>query len=194
MGKSKVKVHGIGKNFGQDKRASKNILSTVEGELPVMGGMFKDHKSGLKYRPYVNGNIGPIAKCSNIMSVLLVNYVENIKENLGFRHSKSTEELIAKFVDYNMKVDENPNVTTSNKLIASMDIKALFPSLRTQDCANLVRDAVNKSEIVIKDIDMKEICIFLRKHLTNEQILKCNICEFIPTMKKKSKDHMKGDN
>ena len=93
IGKGLVSILGMGKSVGHDKRNSKNVHVTENGEIPVMCGFFKDHKDGRKYRQLVNGNVGPIANVSYIVSKILNPYVDEMKETLGNNSSKSTKEL-----------------------------------------------------------------------------------------------------
>ena len=67
--KSLVTILGIGEKAGHFSRIIKNVVVAEDSELPIKSGMFKDHKLGRKYRPLVNGNIGPIANISKIVSI-----------------------------------------------------------------------------------------------------------------------------
>ena len=61
-----------GESHNQLNRVLKNLVVSPDGEIPVLGGMYKDHKSGRNFRPFVNGNVGPIANISNILSKILM--------------------------------------------------------------------------------------------------------------------------
>ena len=120
----------------------KNVIYPENGELPNVYGLPKDHKDGKEYRPMANGNIGPLANTSNLLSLILPKYLDCVKTKLGLNGCKSTEEIIANFVDYNDRVEASPN-KHNKKFIASMDIKSLFPSLRTEDSVKLVRETIS---------------------------------------------------
>ena len=64
--KSFVAILGIGDKIGHHSRIMNNVHVSNFSELPVKSGMYKDHKDGRKYRPYVNGNVGPISNISEI--------------------------------------------------------------------------------------------------------------------------------
>ena len=59
--KSFVEILGIGDKVGHHSRILNNVHVSNFSELPIKSGMYKDHKEGRKYRPYVNGNVGPIS-------------------------------------------------------------------------------------------------------------------------------------
>ena len=83
IGKSLIKILRFGEAHGHEKRALQNIVIALNGEIPVKSGMYKDHKDGRKYRPFVNGNIGPISNVSNLMNKVLAKYVERLKIKTG---------------------------------------------------------------------------------------------------------------
>ena len=80
--KSLVTILGIGENVGHFSRILKNVHVAEDSEIPIKSGMFKDHKAGRKYRPMVNGNIGPISNVSEIVSLVLKCYVQEPKKVL----------------------------------------------------------------------------------------------------------------
>ena len=55
-----VGILGIGDKIGHHSRIMNNVHVSNYIAIPVQSGMYKDHKEGRKYRPYVNGNVGPI--------------------------------------------------------------------------------------------------------------------------------------
>ena len=69
--KSFVQMLGIGKEANQVKRAKNNVHVAYNCEVPVVGGLQKDHKPGKPMRPWVNGNTGPLVNLSDVVSVLL---------------------------------------------------------------------------------------------------------------------------
>ena len=58
--KSFVKILGIGKKSGQEKRSIGNVHVSAKGEKAVLSGLHKDHKIGRDKRPVVNGNVAPL--------------------------------------------------------------------------------------------------------------------------------------
>ena len=72
-------------------------------------------------------------------------------------------------MEYNKNV-ENNRTQSGEKFIASMDIESLYPSLKTEDSVQIVREVITTSELEVEGIDIREICIFLRINLSNGQI------------------------
>ena len=167
INKSLLSILEAGKDHNQVKRVKNNIIVTTDGEIPVICGHYKDHKSGRNFRPLVNGNVGPIANTSNILSVTLVKYVNELKEKIGDTSSKSTEEMLAKFVNYNNNVDKSSS-DEGEMFIASMDVESLYPSLRTEGCVKIVRTAIRNSDLCVGCDNTREMGIFLRKHMDSK--------------------------
>ena len=70
-----------------------------------------------------------------------------------------------------------------------MDVTSLFPSLKTESTAKEIKETVMESDIMVRDVNWRCLAIFLRKNMTTSGIIACNFCDFIPTQKKRSKDH-----
>ena len=71
-----------------------------------------------------------------------------------------------------------------------MDVESLYPSLRSDDCAQIVRETIMDSDLSVEELNWKEMSIILRKNLSNEEIAACDLCELIPKKEKKPKKHM----
>ena len=97
--------------------------------------------------------------------------------------------LLAKITEYNIKSDF-PSSRNKDKFIASMDVESLYPSLRSDDCAQIVRETIMDSDLSVEELNWKEMSIILRKNLSNEEIALCDLCELIPKKEKKPKKHM----
>ena len=146
-----------------------NAHVSHQTELPIERGLYKDHKEGRAMRPLVNGNIGPADGLNNIASDILEPFVEELRiKHEGKNTCKSTEEAISIFENYNKRIDKGDIV--GKKFIASMDVKSLFPSLKTVQCVNAVKKTIISSKIMLKGFNHKELGIFLRKFLTTEDI------------------------
>ena len=74
----------------------KNIHVSQNSEIPISSGLYKDHKDGRKFRILVNGNIGPVSSSSEIISLILKQYVNELRIRTGTDMTVgSTEELLA---------------------------------------------------------------------------------------------------
>ena len=95
-----------------------------DSELKVHSGRLKDHKSGRKYRALVNGNVGPIANLSEIRSLVLNPYAQEMRIRVGIKQTvNSTEDLFSQFETNNPKLKCND---FDIKFICSMDKESLF--------------------------------------------------------------------
>ena len=181
--KSLVKIVGIGKSSFQENRALSNAHSSPFGEIPTLNGRFKDHKEGRKMRQVVNGNVGPLRNLSEILSDIVKCFIDERDPNT----IKSTEELLAALETYNSN-NEHSN-DEQNKFIASLDVVSLYPSLRSEDSSDEVRQIVLDSEVEIKISDEKELAIFLRKNLTTGEIAAKGLENLVPNKEMSKKQH-----
>ena len=187
INKSLVKILGIGKESNQEKRATNNVFTFLQTELPVLNGLPKDHKTGNTKRPVVNGNVGPVANSSNITSDVLEVFLVELREKVEKDNTcKSSEELICKFIEYNKKV-VNKELENKERFVASLDVKALYPSLKTEQCVLEVKEAIKTSEIKLDGINKKELGVFLRKNLSTTEIVDRDFEELVPTKVKNKK-------
>ena len=68
-----------------------------------------------------------------------------------------------------------------------MDLEALYPSLKSQETADLLKDVIIQSNISVTDVNYRELGIFLRKNMSNKDIECSMFKEFIPMRKKKTR-------
>ena len=147
--KSFVKIIGIGKNHGDKdhKRAIANVTVHRDGEIPLMRGNDKDHKDELDMRPICNGMVGPKKPLSEMVSETLETILE-VNEN---EICKSTEEMIYAFEMYNKHKTDEP------KIIGSMDVKSLYPSIKAEEAAAIVREEIIMSKVSFTGLDVDEL-------------------------------------
>ena len=157
--KGLVRITQMGKEVNQQNRASNNVHVANFSEIPTLSGHHKDHKTGRKKRAIVNGNTGPVAPLSNLLSDILKPYCNELKDTIG-KTVENTEELLSDFVEYNKssKCDNG-----GKKFIGSLDVESLYPSLKVSDCVDIVRETIVNSDINIETVDITELSIFLRK-------------------------------
>ena len=99
---------------------------------------------------------------------------------------KSTEELLSLIETYNQNID-NECTDCDTKFMASMDVECLYPSLKSDDTADIIRETVINSDIEVEGLDVRELVVFLRKNLTNKDIDHSVFKDFIPSKRKKTK-------
>ena len=98
----------MGTNVRHFSRIINNIHVDLCSEIPYMRGLYKDHKIGRKYRPLVNGNVGPVSSLSEILSIILRSYMQELCEIVGHENTvKSTEELLNLFETFNKSVSND---------------------------------------------------------------------------------------
>ena len=94
---------------------------------------------------------------------------------------------------YNKNVDIVNNEESIKVFVASMDVDSLYPSMKTDPTADVIRSAIVESDIDLIDLNLKELTIFLRKNMTSQEISESSFCEYIPTKIKKPKEHKKSE-
>ena len=141
-------------------------------------------------KPGISGELG-ISNVSEIVSIFLKGYVYELQTKLGLKTTvKSSEELLSLFEEYNTL-----NCTNSeNRFLASMDVESLFPSLKTEPTANLIKQTIIKSEIELAYVNIKELLIFLRKNMSPKDIQAFSFKDLLPNKKKKTKSKSKEIN
>ena len=181
-----VKIIGIGKSHGNKdhKRAVANTTVHKNGEIPIVKGTDKDHKpSGLHMRAICNGMVGPKKALSEMVSESL----EAILEVNGNRICKSTEEILYMFEQYNKQIMDI-NESTKEKIIGSMDVKSLYPSIEAESAAEIVKNEIIASNVTFEGLDMDELGRYLRNNLTTQEIVDKGLADILPfKIKKKSK-------
>ena len=171
-----VKIVQIGKKSGQVNRALGNVHVPNYSEIPTLRGLHKDHKEGRKKRAVVNGNVGPVAPLSNIISKILEPYLNELKSKIG-KTVENTEELISAFEKYNQTVDCSD---CDQMFIASIDVESLYPSLKVDDCSKIVKETIMNSNVKLDNIDTNELLILLRKMFSNKELREMGFYKYIP--------------
>ena len=114
-----------------------------------------------------------------------------MQKRVGLNSSiRSTEELCSLLEEYNKSVkDVNMGQSTNKTFIASMDVTSLYPLLKTEATAKEIKDTILESDIIVKDVNWRALGIFLRKNMTTYEIAQCKFCEYIPSQRKRNKEH-----
>ena len=99
---------------------------------------------------------------------------------------KSTAEMLSSFEAYNETVtDDNIKI---KKIVGSMDAVALYPSIKADESAEIIRNEVIQTNVTFEGLDMDEVGKFLRKNLTQTEIDDKGLTEIIPTKNKNIKN------
>ena len=136
--------------------------------IPPFYGMRKDHKKvsigkeddGPRVRPVCGAEDCVTKRVSYILCLLLGPLIPE-----EGTHCWATDDLIAEFERVNGEgsVDEDC-------VIGSLDVDALYPSLDIDRCARVVADKLFDSSLKFEKLNWREIALYLRFHLSDEEI------------------------
>ena len=126
-------------------------------------------------RPLFNGMVGAKKSLSSMSSEVLVNILEIDSRKI----CKSTEEMIYSMEKCN-KEKENEN-DDKKIIIGSMDVVSLYPRIKAERAAEIVKDAIKKSRVVFEGIDIDALGKYLRTYSTTEELEKAGFADIIPT-------------
>ena len=96
-------------------------------------------------------------------------------------HCNSTEELIKVF----NRVNEGE--IKSDWIVGSLDVKSLYPSLNVERCARVIRERLYESQFQFIGQDWKEITLYLRYNMSDEELRAEGILQFVPKRKHNNK-------
>ena len=123
-----------------------------------------------KTRPLCGATDCSTRRTSYMLSKLLVDLIPPSNTQCN-----STEDLIAQIAEVNNgEVDKE-------WIVCSLDVEALYPSLDIKECANVIEQKLLKSSYLIKGLNWTEIALYLKFHLTDEEINENDLEEFCPT-------------
>ena len=179
-----------GRDVKQTKRTCMNLIND-DNPLPLLRGTAKDHKpnfdpvKGPELRPIMGAKVGPNTGLSQIGCKILKKVLEKKNDK---KEVKSTEELMAKFKEYNSnRSEETGQQVVKSKTVGSMDIKSFYPSICPNRAAEISRSMFEKSDVEIENVNFDILAKYLGKFLTNEKIDKEDIRDLVYTKKPKEK-------
>jgi hypothetical protein len=205
-----ARVFKIGGAFQKEGRREKEgtvpgrIIEalTSEGiEVPELFLLTKDHKvmkegEGPQKRPVVGAKEGPSVRLSNIVSKILTEVVEaeenklecNSTEDMKHEIERQNEKIVKEEVDRKREEEKGgeEEKERKNRVIGSLDVKALYPSCESRRSAEMMRRVIEESEIDI-EIDDIELSRFVAVELTEEEIMKEGLTDVVHVVKKGEK-------
>ena len=106
--------------------------------------------------------------------------VNHYADSAGHTHEcDSPEDMRAAFEDFNdCDIEDKEQFR-----IVSMDIKALYPSMRWQDIIKAVREMIENSDMIIENTDWHEIGKYLAVMMSNEEIIQEGLNNVVPKRK-----------
>ena len=165
-GHSRIWAHMWG--YGKDHKHFDRILTskiTHSENLANLYLMFKDHKEGTKTRPTATGHSSNSLGLSNSVAEIL----ESIANAEPRRYNTiSSEDMLSRIHGYNKKIQEkslasqgapepwDPSKSRDKKTcIIGSDVKALYPSIKSEKTGKIVRDRVENSKIKLEGFNVK---------------------------------------
>ena len=158
----------------------RNASVTTGNVIAPFYSLRKDHKTieigkeveGPKTRGVCGAKDCLTMRLSHTLSLILK---ELIPEN--DTHCDSTEDLLAEIENV------NNNEVNPNWKVGSLDIEALYPSLDIPKCSEIIIQELYNSDIQIKNINWKEVMLYLRYMLNDDQIKSKGLWQYCPTRK-----------
>ena len=159
------------------ERIRKAMKSTNNALAPFYC-LRKDHKKievgkemdGPKTRPLCGATDCLTRRTSFLLSKLLTEIIP-----AGETQCNSTEELLQEIERANEDdIDEG-------WVIISLDVDALYPSLDIKECSIVIEEKLKLSEFEVEGLRWTEIALYLRYHLTDDEIEDLQIVEYCPT-------------
>ena len=168
------KMFRVGATWGHEDRISGASTST-NVPPPAKYGLRKDHKPvlpgqehvGPPIRPLCGASEAPNSRFSHFLSKMIYDYVDSI-ENLS--ECKSSEEMRAALEGFNKYSQE----IREKCVLLSMDVKAHYPSMEWEDIEIAVKEVIEKSGLVIDNVDWREIGKYIAVMVSQEVIEKEN--------------------
>ena len=153
-------------------------------KVPTFYGMRKDHKEvaggdedrGPRVRPVCGAKDCGTKRLSYVMCLMLSRLIPGNDTNC-----ESTEELLREFEKVNRE-----KAVQDKWIVGSLDVDALYPSLDIEKCAEVVCTRLFESDIVFEDLVWKEIGLYLRYHMSDEESIQKGYSEFCPRRRKKN--------
>ena len=97
---------------------------------------------------------------------------------------QSTQELLKAFEKYNVDIDKEEKgteTTQDNYIIGSMEAVALYPSLRADKFAEIIREEAINSKVIFENVEVFELDRYLRIFLPDEYIKEKGHDKWLPT-------------
>ena len=147
-----------------------------------MYGLRKDHKepTGDIEQDKVTGpEMRPVCGAEDCLTSRTSYILSRILAGLGQKETtiQSTEELL--------KVFENVNIgdVGGRWAVGSLDVRSLYPSLDIPVCARIVGEELYKSRLDFVGLDGREIALYIRYHMTDDELRSRGVLKLCPTRK-----------
>ena len=177
-------MFNVGAAHGHEDRVNHASTSTSTNVAPPSEyGLRKDHKdpqpgeelSGPKVRGVCGATEAPNSRLGHFLSMIVNNYADAAGHE---NECESGEEMKAAFEAFN-KLDKEKRLKCE---IISMDVKALYPSMRWDIIVKSVREMIENSEMDINNVDYNEVGKYLAVMMSEEDIENEGLSHVVPKM------------
>ena len=178
-------VFRMGENWGQ--KGEQRVRSTMNENvtvIPKMSNLVKDHKAPISMEDQMVPATRPVCNASVTMNQRVSN---TLTETLGalFKaenetcEAVSTEDMIHQVDVLNSKI-RSQKLNPKDLMVGSLDVTALYPSIDTDQAADICRDKVLESDMVFDGIDYRWALVYLALTCTNRDKVDNNLQDVIP--------------
>ena len=113
------------------------------------------------------------------MLVKVLDAVGDILAKQNGTESISTADTLATIEE---KINRNPNI--EDLVFFSTDVKSLYPSLQSKQCAATIARMVMESTLVVEGVNWDQAGLYLALTMARDKVDEPNLQEMIPTWKK----------
>ena len=167
-----------------ENKRLKNTIVSHGNVIPPMYCLRKDHKpiepgqedEGPKTRPVCGANDCQTRRLSYILCLILKELIPDQESEIN-----ASDELLR-----SIEIVNEGNVEP-DWIVGSLDVAALYPSLDIPICAKVISDKLFNSELTFLNLNWKEIALYIRYHLTNDDVIPGNTGAYLPKRKTKGK-------
>ena len=164
-------------------RRLKSALLNQNTLPPSLYFTVKDHKPIVPGAPLPARPVcGAIRAHNGQLGFMLVNILDAIGDILAKKQgteSISTADTLATIEE---KINRNQNI--QDLVFFSTDVKSLYPSLQSKQCAATIARMVMESTLVVEGVNWDQAGLYLALTLTRDKVDELNLQEVIPTWKK----------
>ena len=163
---------------GRGDRLRKAVVAEGTSLAPYYG-LRKDHKAteegeeenGPRVRPVCGAKECLTRRVSYLLCQLIIGMAPGVESQCD-----STDDLLIEFERINRERDAD-----ERWVVGSLDVVSLYPSLNVERCVREVRVRMDSSDMVVSGLQWKDIALYLRYHLTQDEIEREGLGQVCPT-------------
>ena len=171
------KILSLGENHPCRLQQLQGALKSEASPAPTLYLTWKDHKPYEVVpptRPVCSGTVGPLARSSEILS-MIINKVMDQDE--GGIECLSSEEMQRAITDANLDIKEQKQEGT---VVFSMDVDALYPNMDKEDMVQAVEELFMETMVEVEGVQVKELVKYLAVTYTKEELEARGLSNHIP--------------